>query len=304
MNGEFNPEYSTNSIFYDTNMNECLTTHIEGIESDIVSLQTEKANINHTHPEYASVTHTHEEYAMKTYVDSHDNGKIDKVDGKELSSNDYTDAEKTKLAGIETGANKYTLPTAGTSLGGVKTTSTVSSSSGYTACPIIGGVPYYKDTNTTYTSLKNPNKLTLQFNGSTNKTYDGSSAQTFNVTPSAIGVSDYVIETGTSGGLTYRKWNSGVSEAWHLEYLGELSLTTGMAGGVYSSTACNGRVINFPSGLFVSKPIVVGNVYSDGYTFCQVAVADNTRAIYRIWSSYSITISGTEMMIHAIGRWK
>ena len=264
MNGEFSPEYSTNSIFYDTNMNECLTTHIEGIESEIVSLQTGKANINHAHPEYASVTHTHEEYAMKTYVDSQDNGKVDKVDGKELSSNDYTDAEKTKLAGIETGANKYTLPIAGTSLGGVKTTSIVSSSSGYTACPIIGGVPYYKDTNTTYTSLKNPNKLTLQFNGSTNKTYDGSSAQTFNVTPSAIGVSDYVIETGTSGGLTYRKWNSGVSEVWYLEYLGALSLTTGMAGGVYSSTACNGRVINFPSGLFVSKPIVVGNVYSDG----------------------------------------
>ena len=37
------------------------------------------------------------------------------------------------------------------------------------------------------TSLKNPNALTLQFNGSTNKTYDGSSAQTLNITPSAIG---------------------------------------------------------------------------------------------------------------------
>lgn len=33
-------------------------------------------------------------------------GKVDKVDGKELSSNDYTDAEKTKLDGIEAGANK------------------------------------------------------------------------------------------------------------------------------------------------------------------------------------------------------
>lgn len=45
----------------------------------------------------------------------------------------------------------YTLPTAGSTLGGVKTTSTVTSTSGYTACPIISGVPYYKDTNTTYT---------------------------------------------------------------------------------------------------------------------------------------------------------
>lgn len=60
--------------------------------------------------------------------------------------------DKTKLDGIATGANKYVLPTAGlNALGGVKTTSQVTSASGYTACPIIGGVPYYKGTNTTYT---------------------------------------------------------------------------------------------------------------------------------------------------------
>lgn len=62
-------------------------------------------------------------------------------------------ADKTKLDGIATGANNYTytLPTASSTLGGVKTTSTVTSTSGLTACPIISGVPYYKDTNTTYT---------------------------------------------------------------------------------------------------------------------------------------------------------
>lgn len=37
------------------------------------------------------------------------------------------------------------------------------------------------------TALKNPTTLTLQFNGTTNKTYDGSSAQTLNITPAAIG---------------------------------------------------------------------------------------------------------------------
>lgn len=45
----------------------------------------------------------------------------------------------------------YNLPTAGQNkLGGVKTTSNINNASGYTACPIISGVPYYKDTNTTY----------------------------------------------------------------------------------------------------------------------------------------------------------
>lgn len=39
--------------------------------------------------------------------------KVDKVSGKGLSSNDFTDAEKSKLAAIEAGANKYTLPALG-----------------------------------------------------------------------------------------------------------------------------------------------------------------------------------------------
>lgn len=36
----------------------------------------------------------------------------------------------------------------------VKNGSTVTSASGYTACPIVGGIPYYKDTNTTYANMK------------------------------------------------------------------------------------------------------------------------------------------------------
>lgn len=59
-------------------------------------------------------------------------------------------ADKAKLDGISAGANSYTLPTAGKALGGVKTTSTVTSAAGYTPVPIVDGVPYYKDTDTTY----------------------------------------------------------------------------------------------------------------------------------------------------------
>lgn len=304
MNGEFNPVYSSNDIYYDMNLNECLTTHIEDMETDIASLQTEKANINHTHTEYATIDHTHTGYATEGYVDTYINEKVDKVAGKELSSNDYTDAEKTKLAGIATGANKYTLPTAGSNLGGVKTTSTVSSNSGYIACPIIGGVPYYKDTNTTYNSLKNPYKLTLQFNGSTNKTYDGSSAQTFNVTPSAIGVADYVVAQGTSGNLTYQKWKSGVSEAWYYEVLGEMPLTTSMISGVWSNSSYNGRIVNFPNGLFIDIPTAVGNIYGSAYLNFQVASAIKSKMVYRIWCPYSTTVSGGYVSIHVVGKWK
>ncbi|MEA5002416.1 MAG: hypothetical protein VB081_02840 [Christensenella sp.] len=37
-------------------------------------------------------------------------GKVDTIDGKGLSSNDYTSEEKAKLEGIEAGANKYEHP--------------------------------------------------------------------------------------------------------------------------------------------------------------------------------------------------
>ena len=44
-----------------------------------------------------------------------------------------------------------TLSNGNGTAGLIKTSSTVTSNSGYTACPVINGVPYYKDTNTTYT---------------------------------------------------------------------------------------------------------------------------------------------------------
>ena len=47
--------------------------------------------------------------------------KVDKVSGKQLSTEDYTTAEKTKLAGVDVGANKYVLPVASATVsGGIK----------------------------------------------------------------------------------------------------------------------------------------------------------------------------------------
>ena len=96
------------------------------------------------------------------YLDGVTSAIQTQLNGKAASSHTHSAAttstagfmstsDKSKLDGIASGANKYTLPTASSStLGGVKTTSTVTSTSGLTACPIISGVPYYKDTNTKY----------------------------------------------------------------------------------------------------------------------------------------------------------
>lgn len=90
-----------------------------------------KANTDHTHAEYAESSHTHLQNditglasalsgkADTSHTHSRDDvtglstalsGKVDKVSGKALSTNDYTTAEKNKLAGIAAGANAYTHP--------------------------------------------------------------------------------------------------------------------------------------------------------------------------------------------------
>ena len=61
---------------------------------------------------YAKIKGSSDSYTMEllddTTVDL--SGKVDKVAGKGLSTNDYTTAEKTKLAGIAEDANKYVHP--------------------------------------------------------------------------------------------------------------------------------------------------------------------------------------------------
>lgn len=302
-NSNFVPTYSTDEIFVGADDTICLTDNLSDIESDISTLQTGKSDIDHTHAGYAPADHTHTGYASAsdlTQVQAQLDTKVGQVEGKGLSSNDYTDAEKTKLASIADSANNYTLPTAGTSLGGVKTTSTVTSNSGYTACPIISGVPYYKDTNTTYSSLKNPYALTMQFNGTISKTYDGSSAKTFNITPSAIGVADYVIASGASGDWTYRKWNGGVYECWR-QVTGTIT---------YSGTWNNFKIFSgsayWPSGVFIANPTVLYNCYiGSGYAIaCRGGLSTTTQFKWSALGTDGDSNIGYCIYVYAIGRWK
>ena len=70
MDGTFDPMYSSNNIWIDTDMELCLTDNLEDMETDIVSLQTSKANLNHVHTEYASINHAHSDYATASHKHS------------------------------------------------------------------------------------------------------------------------------------------------------------------------------------------------------------------------------------------
>lgn len=162
--------------------------------------------------------------------------KVDKEIGKGLSTNDYTTTEKNKLAGIAKNANNYTLPVASSTLGGVKTTSTVTSTTGLTATPIINGVPYYKDTNTTYnngTGISISNNKINHSNSVTAKTAYGSTATSASANGGSFTVTDIKYDAqGHITGSTDRTIN-----------LSQTTYTLSGLGGVPTFRKVNGHAL-------------------------------------------------------------
>ena len=142
-----------------------------------------------------------------------DSNKVDKVSGKGLSTNDYTTAEKNKLAGIAEGANKTVVDSAlsdsstnpvqnkvikayidseitewvGDEKVSEQITAAIAGKSdtdhthNYAGSSSVGGAANSVKTN-----------LTVKLNGGSTEgtnlfTYNGSTAKTVNITPSAIG---------------------------------------------------------------------------------------------------------------------
>lgn len=123
MNGTFDPMYSSNNIWVDTDMNSCLTNNLEDIESNILSLQTGKANLNHVHTEYATIDHTHPDYAMASEVSQLQTqvaNKIDRVDAATAShKHSASDITSDTLSISRGGTGASTVSGALTNLGNI-----------------------------------------------------------------------------------------------------------------------------------------------------------------------------------------
>ena len=114
---------------------------------------------------------------------------------------------------------------------------------------------------------------------------------------------DFILEQGTSGMWTYRKWNSGISEAW-----GESSLTVATQT-AYGNGFYNGSVINhtLPNGLFNARPMVVASVSNTGDAQLYYPVIAVTRAgeiNYSIMSTKSNASATVYVSFRLTGRWK
>ena len=161
--------------------------------------------------------------------------KVDKVTGKGLSTEDYTTADKTKLAGIAAGANNYVHPTAhpasiitqDTSHRFVTDTEKSTwngKASTAVATASVNGLMAAADKKKLDGLQKT---LTIQLNGESQPAYDGSVARTINITPESIGAQtaegypQYGLQSSMIG------WNIGRTATLFIPGYGTKSLPSG-----------------------------------------------------------------------------
>lgn len=231
MDGTFDPTYSSNQIWVDTNLDVCLTNNLESMVTDISSLQT---------------------------------SKVDKVDGKGLSSNDYTNTEKNKLAGIESGAQKNKVT-------GVKGNAEST----------------YRTGNVNIT----PANI-----GAAVSTHTHNKSQISGL----IEPSDYVIASGASGQWTYRKWNSGISECWR-QITGTITYSSTWNGfKLFEGSADwpSGMFVQNPTALY---NCYIGSGYAIA---ARGGLSTTTRFRRQAIGTDGDSNVGYVIYVHAIGRWK
>ena len=111
-------------------------------------------------------------------------------------------------------------------------------------------------------------------------------------------VADYIVEQGTSGIWTYRKWNSGIAECWTTSTLN----TTG----TFWANVMGGHGFyvgyDFPTRLFISPPVTSGNGRTGtggGFVFCSGSPTDVTAFVVGNQDDSNLTLE-----IFAKGKWK
>ena len=115
---------------------------------------------------------------------------------------------------------------------------------------------------------------------------------------------DYIVEQGTSGIWTYRKWNSGVAECW-----GDTGIVTLSSYGTEFGGKGFTTVVTFPTGLFASTPQVTYSAHiNNNWALTGTVVNSNTStttfSLYAISATSVTTNTPTEWWVSAKGKWK
>lgn len=133
----------------------------------------------------------------------------------------------------------------------------------------------------------------------------GESDFNFNVPVAIQGqpIVDFIVEQGVDGIWNYRKWQSGVAEAW-----GETTVTATVQT-AYGNGFYNGAVIeqSLPSGLFSTRPQAVAGVFntSDAQLYYPtISVTRVGQLYYSILSTKSNPSASVGISFRLTGRWK
>lgn len=122
------------------------------------------------------------------------------------------------------------------------------------------------------------------------------------------GSADFIVEQGTSGIWTYRKWASGIAECWYNNYnVGSCAFTNGPYGtgtghGAYYLWKSD---YMYPSNLFIEAPNISVSTFC-GTGLLAASVYHNTSSVYSIylWNTRSETLNNVKINGRAIGLWK
>lgn len=111
---------------------------------------------------------------------------------------------------------------------------------------------------------------------------------------------DYVVEQGTSGIWTYRKWASGIAECWG-SYT-ETKTHTGTTLGGYAYTAA----VYFPTDLFTEVPIVTYSAYlGNQYALTGTLTDSFSKNSISLWAVCNTSGSKTTTwQLNVKGKWK
>jgi len=116
-------------------------------------------------------------------------------------------------------------------------------------------------------------------------------------------ITNHVVESGTDGNWTYRKWSNGDAECWcHEAYTGVTSSASG------SIHVCELGYVDFPSGLFVAVPDCTATL-KGGWGGCMAFDGDTAATTshtqgFAVYRPTSASNAGFTISISAKGIWK
>lgn len=201
---------------------------------------------------------------------------------------------------------EYRYKVAGGDYGAWTTANITTNGNSYTATHNISGLDY--QTNYVFQARATDRLISISSGERSVKTlpvFDWSKEDfNFNVPVSINGnvIIDFVMEQGTVSGWNYRKWSSGVVEAW---YSPTINVTTATP---YGNGYYNGSILtaNLPSGLFIMPPSLTVSCMPNNAQIYNINIAAiGTNNISYYISSFQSN-GNTSMLLHfsAYGFWK